>query len=89
MTDSSTDIPQPPTPPDQIAWYSSRIIWMQIVGAVAALLGVAGHALSPDEQQNLVSGLTALATLVVTVMTIYHRVAKPCPPVAKKKDNGT
>lgn len=82
MTDSTTAQSQQP---DSIPWYTSKVIWIQIVGALAALAGVLGHAITPDEQQNLVTGLTACATLVVTVLTIYHRVARPCPPVTLTK----
>lgn len=86
-----TDIPNQTvsTPPDQISWYQSRIIWLQVVGAATAVLALFGHSISPDDQQNLVNILTTSAGIVVTVVTIYHRVAKPCPPVAKTPATST
>ena len=79
MTDQSNQ--------DQIHWWESRIIWLQIIGAGAAILALFGHAISPDDQQNLVNAATTFAGVIVTVFTIYHRIAKPCPPIKPSNTN--
>lgn len=69
---------------NNIPWYQSRIIWLQIIGAVAALGGSLGYELTPADQQQLVEVLISLVTVGTTMSTIYHRITKPCPPITNK-----
>jgi len=53
------------------AWYTSKTIWAQIVGVVAAVATAAGvHVLENPETQAMVVGVAvALATIVLRIVS--------------------
>ena len=53
--------------------FLSKTFWGAIVAAASAFAGIFGVSVSPDEQQALIGGLTALGTLFGTIMAIYGR----------------
>lgn len=69
---------------DGIAWWQSHIIWKQVILAVCTLAAGAGYAISPEQQDNIIAGCMGIATLASTIIAIYDRVKRPCPPIIKQ-----
>lgn len=67
---------------DSKPWWQSKTIWGGIVTAVAAVLGIWGVAVSPEDQAQLVDTITLVAAGIGGVVAIIGRLA------AKKQIGG-
>lgn len=54
-------------------WYASKTIWGAIVLGVSTIAGLAGHAIAPDDQANLITAVTAIGDGVGVILTIVGR----------------
>lgn len=77
-----------PNTPAAIPWYSSRIIWAQIVGIVFALSSAFGLDLGSKLGMNNDQLIGAILTLV-PVITVIIRVVNPTPPVTGTQAGAT
>jgi hypothetical protein len=79
MTDNSQS-----DAPDQISWSSSSIIIQQAVSAIVAIAAIFGVVLGPDKPALIGAGLSTTFTLIMSAMTMWHRLHRPCPPIVPK-----
>lgn len=71
--------------PDTKVWWQSRIIWVQIVAALFAILSAFGLLPSGVDQEQVVAGIMAVVAIVTAVLRMRstHTIAKPAVDPAK------
>ena len=54
-------------------WYESEGMWGGIVTIIVAIAGILGYTVSPEDQHQLVIGLTALGTAIGGIISLHGR----------------
>lgn len=64
---------------DTKSWWQSRTIWLNIVAAIFAVTGTLGWLPADLDQEQIVTAIMAIVTLVTIVLRIFarHEIAKP------------
>lgn len=72
---------------DTINIAQSRIIWFAIVTAVGGICGILdafGIHINDVQEMAIEKGMVGVIVLASALAVIYHRIYKPCPPIATK-----
>lgn len=64
-------------------WYESKAVIGGIVAVASGIAGVAGIAISPENQEAIVAAVTAIGSAVGGALAVYGRV-KASQPIGKK-----